>query len=341
MTLLADRDTLQDYERELVDGFFFDGRSETTTEDVKDHYQKTGFDPTGKIRPGLEARAAELVGPSTRHWWLPLWLPTLLAFAAGVYLLWTAPGADTRIPRIFCVVVPAFLLAGFGTTAASSWRGRVDRGLAGMVWFLIPGGLLIGAAVLAVTGFGGVPVLSGLIRDAGGFTYEVRMAIALVALAFFNSIVNNARSRERAQGIALRKRLTSARRFFEDQLGRPQPALRDEWFPYVLAFGLDDDAQRWFRSYGGQSTSVVTSPSWSQPSSSSGSSSGGSSWSAGPSGWTGGGGTFGGAGASGSWALAASSLSAGVSAPSSSGGSSGGGGGGGSSSSGGGGGGGW
>ena len=65
--------------------------------------------------------------------------------------------------------------------------------------------------------------------------------------SLFNSIVSNARSRERAKGIALLQALTSARRFFEDQLGRPQPALRDEWFPYVLAFGLDDDAQRWFR----------------------------------------------------------------------------------------------
>jgi uncharacterized membrane protein YgcG len=337
MKLLVDRDTLADYERALVDGFFFGGRDETSTADVRDHYRKTGFDPAAKIRPALEALADALVGPPARRF--PLWLPTLLAFSAGMYLLWSAPGsADQRIPRILAVVVPAGLLAGFGGGAAMSWRGRIDRGLLATVAFWIPGALLLGLAFLAVNGFQGVSWLQEAVALAGWLTFDLRLAITLIALAFFNSIVNNARSRERGQGIALRKRLASARRFFERELDRAQPALRDEWFPYVLAFGLDDEAQDWFKAHGGESSARST-PVWAGRSSTS--SSGGSS--SGPTGWTGGGGAFGGAGASGSWALAASSLSAGVAAPSSSGSgsSSGGGGGGGGSSSGGGGGGGW
>jgi hypothetical protein len=282
------------------------------------------------------------VGPPARPKWLPLWLPTLLAFSAGMYLLWRAPGAsDSRILRIVCVVVPAGLLAGFGGGAAMSWRGRIDRGLVGTLSFFIPGGLLLGLAFMALTGFRAIPLMADVFASVGGLSYGVRLAVTLIALAFFNSIVNNARSRERIQGVALRKRLASIRRYFQDELDRPEPALRDEWFPYVLAFGLDDDAQRWFRSHGGRSSNDSTSSWTPSTSSSSPSSSGGSSWGGGSSGWTGGGGAFGGAGASGSWALAASSLSAGVSAPSSSGSSSGGGGGGGGSSSGGGGGGGW
>ena len=344
MTLKTDRETLGDYERALVDGFFFDGRDKTSTADVRDHYRKTGFDPASKIRPALEARADALVGPSARRPWLPLWLPTLLAFSAGLYLLWRAPGdADVRIPRILAVV-PPLLVAGFGTGVASSWRGRIDRGLVATLAFWIPGALIVGAAFLVVDGFQGFPRLAELLALTGGLAFDVRLAITLIALALFNSIVNSARSRERSQGIALRKRLASARRYFQDELDRPQPALRDEWFPYVLAFGLDDDAQDWFRSYGAQSRSGST-PLWRSSSSASSSSSGGSS-STGPTTWTGGGGAFGGAGASASWAMAASSLSAGVSPPSSSGsgsssGGGGGGGGGSSSSSGGGGGGGW
>lgn len=340
MTLKVDRDMLGDYERKLIDGFFFDGRDETSTADVRDHYQKTGFDPSGKIRPDLEVLSAALVGPRSRRGWLPVWLPTLLAFSAGMYLLWRAPGpSDQRILRIVCIVLPALLIAGFGTGAASSWRGRIDRGLLGTIAFLIPGGLLLAMAGLAVTGFRMVPRLAELFATTGGLAYDVRLAVTLIALAFFNSIVNNARSLERSQGIALRKRLASARRFFRDELDRPQPALRDEWFPYVLAFGLDHDAQSWFKTHGGESASRSTTSSWSGSSSTS---SGGGSSSGGSSGWTGGGGAFGGAGATASWALAAGSLSSGVSAPSSSGGSSGGGGGGGGgSSSGGGGGGGW
>ncbi len=339
MTLKVDRETLVEYERALVDGFFFDGRTETSTADVRAHYRKTGFDPSSKIRPALQARADELVGPPARRPF-PLWIPTLLAFSAGVYLLWRAPGAaNSAFPRILAVVVPALLLAGFGTGASSSWRGRVDRGLVETLAFWIPGALLVGLALVAITGFQGVPVVSELAAATGGLGFDVRLGITLVALAMFNSIVNNARSRERSQGIAFRKRLASARRYFADELDRPQPRLRDEWFPYVLAFGLDDDAQDWFRSYGAQSHSRSTASTWTRSTStSSGSGSSGS----GPSAWTGGGGAFGGAGASASWAAAASSLSAGVSPPSSSGsGSSGGGGGGGGSSSGGGGGGGW
>ena len=183
-----------------------------------------------------------------------------------------------------------------------------------------------------------MPILSSVFSS--GFSYDVRLGATLLAFALFNSMINQARSRERAQGIALRKRLASVRRYFEEELDRPQPALRDEWFPYVLAFGLDRDAQDWFKAHGGQSTSRSSTSTWSGSTSTSSSSSG--SASSAPTGWSGGGGAFGGAGATAAWAVAASSLASGVAAPSSSGSSSsGGGGGGGGSSSGGGGGGGW
>ena len=228
------------------------------------------------------------------------------------------------------------MLSAIASAFAASWRGRIDRGLGGVLGFLIPGGLMLLFAGAVVTGFRDVPLLSRVFSS--GFSYEVRLGATLLALALFNSMINQARSRERAQGIALRKRLASARRYFQQELDRPQPALRDEWFPYVLAFGLDKDAQDWFKAYGAQSAGSSTS-SWS---SSPSTSSSGSSSSSAPTGWSGGGGAFGGAGATSTWALAAGSLAAGVAAPSSSGssGSSGGGGGGGSSS-GGGGGGGW
>jgi uncharacterized membrane protein YgcG len=136
-------------------------------------------------------------------------------------------------------------------------------------------------------------------------------------------------TRNGAKRIARRKALVAARRYFRRELQRPEPRLSDAWFPYVVAFGLTSDADRWFRAHGSASRS---SSSGSSPGS--GASSGSSSSSS--SSWSGGGGAFGGAGASASWAAAAGALSAGVAAP-----SSGGGGGGGGGSSGGGGGGGW
>ncbi len=339
MSLKVNRATLSGHERALVDGFFFDGRSETSTSDVKAHYKSKGFNPTSLIQPTLEAQAKELVGPPAHSKWLPLWLPTLVAFAWAMYLFWTAAPttAEGRLPRFLGIGIPMLVLSGIASTMAASWRGRIDRGPWGVIRFLIPGALMLLLAGAVATGFRHVPIL----YDAfgAGLSFDVRLGATLLALAFFNSMINQARSRERAQGIALRKRLASARRYFEQELGQPQPALRDEWFPYVLAFGLDQDAQDWFKAHGAQS-SGRSSTSWSgsTPTSSSSGSPSGSA----PTGWSGGGGAFGGAGATATWALAASSLAAGVAAPSSSGSSGGGGGGGGGgSSSGGGGGGGW
>jgi uncharacterized membrane protein YgcG len=342
MKLKVDRDTFGGHERALVDGFFFGGRKETSTSDVKSHYKSKGFSPATLIQPALEARVKELVGPPAQSKWLPLWLPTLVAFSWAMYLFWTgAPAtAEGRLPRFLGIGLPMLVLSGIASAMAASWRGRIDRGPLSIIRFLIPGGLMLLLAAAVVTGFRGVPVLSHVF--ASGFSFDVRLGATLLALAFFNSVINQARSRERAQGIALRKRLASVRRYFEEQLDQPQPALRDEWFPYVLAFGLDKNANDWFKAHGAESARSSESSRSSSSSSSSFPSVSSSSSSA-PSGWSGGGGSFGGAGATAGWAVAATALAAGVAAPSSSGSSSGGGGGGGGggSSSGGGGGGGW
>jgi uncharacterized membrane protein YgcG len=158
----------------------------------------------------------------------------------------------------------------------------------------------------------------------------VLAALAIWTLSLLKLVLDLLKITDPPAKIAFRKRIAGARKFFTEQLQLPQPSLRDEWFPYLLAFGLGKNVDRWFRSFGGD-TYTASTTSWSSSSSSSSSSSGSS--------WTGGGGAFGGAGATGTWAIAAGAMAAGVSAPSSS--SSGGGGGGGGSSSGGGGGGGW
>jgi hypothetical protein len=121
--------------------------------------------------------------------------------------------------------------------------------------------------------------------------------------------------------MALRKRLAAARAHLRRELGRPRPALDDAWVPYLLAFGLGPDVDRWFGAHGGAARSGLAV----------GGGAGGTPR------WTGGGGAFSGGGATGTWA-AFGAMAASIAAPSSGSGS---GGGGGGSSSGGGGGGGW
>lgn len=118
--------------------------------------------------------------------------------------------------------------------------------------------------------------------------------------------------------IALRKRLASARRYFARQLRSREPRLRDERLPCLLAFGLRRNVDRWFSRHGGASlTGGSSAGSGSGSAASSASGGGGCSFSGGV-------GAFGGAGATGSWAVAAGELAAGVSAPGSSGGGGGG-----------------
>jgi uncharacterized membrane protein YgcG len=223
------------------------------------------------------------------------------------------------------IVVSYFVALG----GAAVWRKRVHDVTASAIYFLIPFGIsILVVAVLLATGG-----MQASILALAGATF--------LMLALANSVFNQARSRENAERIAFRRRLATARAFFINELDRDTPHLKDEWFPYLIAFGLAKHMDKWFAAFGGESPVsdpvIVSSGSRSTSSHSSGSSGGG---------WTGfgGGAGFAGGGSSGSWVAAASSISAGVAAPSSSGGGSsggGGGGGGGGGSSGGGGGGGW
>ena len=49
LRLKVDRTTLEGHERTLVETLFFNGRSKTNTEHVRDHYRKEGFNPAKAI----------------------------------------------------------------------------------------------------------------------------------------------------------------------------------------------------------------------------------------------------------------------------------------------------
>jgi hypothetical protein len=208
--------------------------------------------------------------------------------------------------------------------AAHSWRHRTERLDLDSLSFLVPGLLVCLWCAFFAFNREWLDWNNSLVPGLPGV-----LALALVPLAVWSSLLNNARSRESDDAIRKRKLLGAGRRLLRKELKSAHPRLQDEWLPYLLAFGLGGEVDRWFRAFGGAgrhggSISVPSSGG------SFGSSGGGS-------GWSGGGGQFGGAGAMASWSVAAAGLASGVSAPSS--GGSGGGGGGGSS--GGGGGGGW
>jgi uncharacterized membrane protein YgcG len=312
LTLKSDRGAFEGYERKLIDKLFFNGRAETDTEAVREHYKSSGFDPASTIRGELEKRLrahTELRGasrPGGGGRTLGLFLAALALLGLDCLHGWE----QSLVLAAFVAFAVTWLYIG-GMIAAFAWRKRTERLDAAALTFLLPG-LGIFAVCLLATFFGDwfpVRVLArpGLFGD---------LALALLPVATWSSLLNNARSRETAPALHRRQLLAAARRMLQSELKRQQPRLRDEWLPYLLAFGLGQEVDRWFHAFGAAASGAGISA---MASSSSAGSGGG--------GWTGGGGAFGGAGSSASWAAAATGLAAGVSAPSSSGGGGGGGGG--------------
>ena len=320
LRLLVERDRLEVHERALIDALFAGSDTETDTDRVRQRYKQTGFDPAAKIKGVLEGRVAAMHGsqPGPKK---PSRLPTLLLLVAALALVIVAGinrPADIALGALgFGAGLLTYILA---APQAFVWRKRLERLELHSLRFQIPV-LALSAALVWV-------LVEGAFR-AGVF---VLAGLTVLCLAVANSVANMARSRHSAERIEKRKKLALAREYFREQLKQQQPQLRDEWFPYLIAFGLGSHMDRWFRAFGGEQ--VASTSRYSSTSSSFGSGSSGSSWSG-----MGGGGGFSGGGSSGTWTAAAGLMAAGVSAPSSS--SSGGGGGGGGGSSGGGGGGGW
>jgi hypothetical protein len=104
--------------------------------------------------------------------------------------------------------------------------------------------------------------------------------------------------RESADGLALRRDLRGARRFFARELERPEPRLRDEWLPYLIALELSVQVERWFQAFGRIETAALEQRLAQQAESSGGAAQG----------WTGGAGALGGIGASGPWIAATAGL---------------------------------
>jgi len=314
LRLLAGRGELNEYERALIDALF--GGAETTdTRALRERYRSTGFDPASKIRAGVEAKLGLVRGFAAGSP-KPAWQPTALLIVGGALTLVAAlvlhRQARGETVAALLLMLPPWCFLGLAPALAGQKRirGFAPTLIAMLLSMALLGGVLWGLAWWPGTGW---------LHVAGAL---------LVALGLARATFNFFATRESAESLARRRELLRAREHFARELRQSEPRLEDRWYPYLLAFGLAPQVDRWFQRFGAAASGGIrgSSPAGGL---------GGGSGSGG--GWSGGGGAFGGAGASASFAAAATAMSAGVAKP----GSSGGGGGGGGGSSGGGGGGGW
>jgi uncharacterized membrane protein YgcG len=298
---------------------FFGHGTETSTKEVRQHYKSSGFDPALVIKPQLDNHVKMVLPPGDarlRHW------ASVVLYVLGLVLLACSSYSEpVLVSGAVAVAMISLFLVAILQIPGWLFRSRIDWGLKAAAFLLIP------ASVVSL----GTAVFLWWYAGAGEVDLPWTMigALTVLALVISNASINGMKSRQSSAAIAFRKRLARGRSFFLKELEKPQPNLRDGWYPWLLAFGLGKQVDVWSSRH----TSTTTSASTSDHSSSSSSSST-------DTGWSGGGGLSGGAGASGTWAAAAAGMAAGVAAPSSSssssgssssssGGSSGGGGGGG------------
>lgn len=300
MELLWDRECFAAHERQLIDALFFGGSRMTDTDKIRRHYSKSGFTPANLIRRGIEAQLPMIFANKLA---IPLWsrLVTLALFVAGIGLMIAGlflsrdaegPLLASALATSVCFI-PGIVFAYIYRVNVYDLRGRLFRALIC---------LCVMYAVLAFV------FLSGKVAVVP----IALVGLVLLTLALMNMIFNMMRIRDRDESLQLRRKLAIARAYFEHELGSAQPRLKDEWFPYLLAFGLGPKIDRWFKSLAAEGTRASTSTRTST------SPSGGSSRSVSTPTWTGGGGTFGGGGASGAWSAAVGGIAAGVAQPSSS-----------------------
>ena len=314
LRLAVPRESLSPYEQTFVDKFFPRG-DVTSPKVLKSAYKSSGFDPAAAIRSSLAEAAQALVGTGGS-------LVTLVAWILGVAVVaWILGGVLTAMISVLLgpatgILAALALIASVATFAlASIHRGRVAPPKP-PVYLLVPG---VVVAVAATT-----------VSSVGALVFFMVAALLMLLLGF-----KRASSVRTAEQMAILRGFHAARDYFRELLERNDPRIEPFWTPYLIAFDLAEELDRWSVASPGETGSTgrtgssVSSPSTRSPSTA----------------FQAGGGAFGGAGATGGWA-AVTAMASSISSPASSSGSSSGssrssGGGGGRSSSGGGGGGGW
>ena len=236
LRLKVGRSALSGYTRTLVDRLFFDERTETSPEIVSERYRDEGFNPVHVIRRDLKTAVDELLPPPPA--------PGLSRavsvglFALGFVLLGLAIAiGDIRPGHALFGVIATFVVIAIGAATGLTGRTRLEWGRRAALFSLAPA-LAVAAAAAAGLWFYGGP-------DSAALRPLSVAAIVTLALAVTNSLINTRKSRQHPDAMRFRKNLTAARAYLATQLESRRPDLRAEWYPWLLAFGLEWEPESW------------------------------------------------------------------------------------------------
>lgn len=281
--LLVEREELSGHERELVDLLFFEGRT-TSSDRLQQHYGAAGFEPGELLQRHLNAASDALLGLRPRLRWPAR---AAVAVACLVLPLTLFTPASGIVPVILAVVLGGLGPLWGASVFAPRWSRDPERSASSAWPCLLSTAASLLAILLLILAWPSLPPLGALGVSAWGLA-----GAALVARALAR--------RESPEGFGLRRNLLAARRFFAQELERPEPRLRDEWLPYLIALELNREVSHWYLAYGRLETSARLQRLAEKA--------GQQDAEANPAAWTGGAGALGGVGESGAWIAAASSL---------------------------------
>jgi len=319
LRLAVPRESLPPYERAFVEKFFPKG-DVTSPKVLKSAYKSTGFDPASAIRSSLDEASQALVGTGGS-------LVNLVAWIVAIAIaIWLFGGLLTVV--ISVLLGPAasalgslVLIAGVAMLALARFHRERAAPPKPPVYLLVPGIVLAVAATTA--------------KSIGALVFFMVFALVILLLGFKRAIPLRT-----AEQIAVLRGFHAARDYFRELLEKNDPRIEPFWTPYLIAFDLAQELDRWSIASPERTVGLNRSGTWTGSSSSAPAPTPSTAFQSA-------GGAFGGAGATGGW-TALTAMASSISSPSSGSGSSSGGsrssgsgGGGGRSSSGGGGGGGW
>lgn len=304
--LLVPIEKLSNCEKLLLAKIFFDSRFEITTEELRDHIQNNpseAFGPISLISNPIEKELENhpQLGLEEFEQGSLLRTFTFISFAFIFIMI----GLITENYNILnlsvecAIIVVTFLIAQTYTQFVQKTIRNLKHH---MPWIYLCSILPSLVAYLYAKLF------------TNGFEIWTSLGLSFLGVAISSSIYNLCKTKNVPSRIKKRIEVDSAKMYFEQELSKERPNIKDEWASYLMALGLTSQMDSWQSSF----RSSHDSQSYSTNSG------------IGSNTWTGGGGAFSGAGASDSWTSCFSSISASVSTSSSpSGGSSSGGGGGG------------
>ena len=273
MKLLVPLAEIPGYRQALLKRLFFKGQ-ETDTDAIRKHYERCGFEPASLIRKGIDEELGTWPKWNEKFASFPWKLDVALVVAAFVLLSYFGRGGNDGPLTGECIFFGLIALAG-GLIAAHLNSRAVTS--------LLPRFILVGAFA--------TPLLYVTLRytiaapQLAIHTHELLLA-AFWSVAVVKTLLDKLRSDESNERIAARMRLASAYHYFRLQLATPSPNLRDDWYPYLMAFALGAKVDTWFKVHG--CTAEASCP------------------------FSGGSDALGGTGACASWAVAAGGIASGV-----------------------------